>query len=384
LDRYAASRPIEKGGPVGPKSAAKAHYESVAAELREISRILYANPELGFEEHESSRLLAEFLGRNGLEVEYPAWGLDTSFEAVAGGSGPEVVICAEYDALPEVGHACGHNIIATAACGAGVALAPLAEELGIRVRVLGTPAGAFETAAAAMMIHPSPRDEVDSGFLAVAHLDVEFHGKETHAAFAPELGINALDAAVQAYVNISTLRQSLLATDRVHGVVTYGGGAPNVIPSFTSMSWYVRSAEKPRLDELTEKVLACFEAAALATGCKHEVKPRGHAYMNMVVDPVMADLFAANSEALGRVLGRRGDAPPAGGSTDMGNVSHLVPTIHPMISINSSPGVNHQREFAAHTITPDGDKAIDEGAVAMAWTIIDLAVGDRWADLGTP
>jgi amidohydrolase len=379
---------------VDPKSAAKAHYETVAPELREISRILYGNPELGYQEHESSRLLAELLGRQGLNVDYPAWGLETAFDAAAGTSGPEVVICAEYDALPEVGHACGHNIIATAACGAGIALAPLADELGLRIRVLGTPAeeiyggkvdlinaGAFQTAAAAMMIHPSPRDEVDSGFLAVAHIDVEFHGKETHAAFAPELGVNALDAAVQSYVNVSMLRQSLLSTDRVHGVITYGGGAPNVIPSFTSMSWYVRSAETTRLEELKAKVLACFEAAAIATGCTFEVKNRGHSYMNMIVNPIMADLFADNAADLGRTMQRRGHAPPSGGSTDMGNVSHVVPTIHPMISINSHPAVNHQREFAAHTITPDGDKAIEDGALAMAWTIIDLAVGNHWADL---
>ncbi len=378
------------------KSTAKAHYETVAGELRKMSRILHENPELGREEHGSSRLLAGFLARNGFKVEYPAWGLETSFDARVGNSGPEVVICAEYDALPEVGHACGHNIIAAAACGAGVALAPLADDLGIRVRILGTPAeeiyggkvdliiaGAFEGVAAAMMIHPSPRDEVDTGFLAVLHLDVEFHGKETHAAFAPQLGVNALDAAVQAYVNVSMLRQSLLPTDRVHGIISYGGGAPNVIPALTSMSWYIRSAEKPRLEELTEKVLACFEAAALATGCTHEVKHRGHPYMNMLVDPLLADLFAENAADLERVMGRRGDGPPEGGSTDMGNVSHLVPTIHPMLDIKSLPAVNHQREFAAHTITPEGDKVIEDGALAMAWTVIDLAVGDRWAELST-
>lgn len=376
-----------------PKSAAKAHYETVAEELREISRTLYDNPELGFEEHESSRTLAEFLRRNGLDVSHPAWGIDTAFDAHAG-RGPEIVICAEYDALPEVGHACGHNIIATAACGAGAALAPIADDLGIKVRVLGTPAeeiyggkvdliraGAFASADAAMMVHPSTRDEVDTGFLAVAHLDVEFRGKESHAAFAPHLGINALDAAVQAYVNISMLRQTLTATDRVHGTITYGGGAPNVIPSFTSMSWYVRAVDDAQLERLQERVLSCFEAAATATGCTHEVKERGHPYSNMVVNPVMADLFAANAAALGRDMQRRGDRPPQGGSTDMGNVSHLVPAIHPMIDIKSHPAVNHQRDFAAHTITADGEKAIDDGALAMAWTVIDLAVQDRWGEL---
>ena len=378
------------------KAAAKAHYQSVAAELRTISRVLHANPELGHNEFEASRLLADFLGRYGFEVEYPAWGLETAFDARVGGQGPEVVICAEYDALPEIGHACGHNIIATAACGAGVALAPLAEELGITVRVLGTPAeeafggkvdlinaGAFDGAAAAMMIHPSIRDEVDAGFLAVAHFDVQFHGKETHAAFAAHLGVNALDAAVQAYVNVSTLRQTLLNTDRVHGIITHGGAAPNITPAFTSMSWYVRSFDNERLDVLMAKVAACFEAASIATGCSYEIKQHGHTYRNMVVDSVLADLYAANSKAVGRPMPFTGDVAPRGGSTDMGNVSHVVPSIHPMLDINSLPAVNHQPEFAAHTITPDGDKAIDDGALAMAGTIIDLAQGDRWSELGS-
>lgn len=378
------------------KAAAKAHYQSVAAELRAISRVLHANPELGHNEFEASRLLADFLGRYGFEVEYPAWGLETAFDARVGGQGPEVVICAEYDALPEIGHACGHNIIATAACGAGVALAPLAEELGITVRVLGTPAeeafggkvdlinaGAFDGAAAAMMIHPSIRDEVDAGFLAVAHFDVQFHGKETHAAFAPHLGVNALDAAVQAYMNVSTLRQTLLNTDRVHGIITHGGAAPNITPAFTSMSWYVRSFDNERLDVLMTKVAACFEAASIATGCSYEIKQHGHTYRNMVVDSVLANLYAANSKAVGRPMPFTGDVAPRGGSTDMGNVSHVVPSIHPMLDINSLPAVNHQPEFAAHTITPDGDKAIDDGALAMAGTIIDLAQGDRWSELGS-
>ena len=186
--------------------------------------------------------------------------LATAFDAVTGAGGSEIVICAEYDALPEVGHACGHNLIAAAACGAGIALAPLADALGIRVRVLGTPAeetfggkvdlieaGAFAGAAAALMVHPATSDVVDPAVLAGAHLDVDFHGKESHAAFAPHLGINALDAAVQAYVNVSTLRQALMPTDKVHGVITYGGGAPNVVPALTQMAWYVRAATAQRL-----------------------------------------------------------------------------------------------------------------------------------------
>jgi amidohydrolase len=323
--------------------------------------------------------------------------LDTAFAARVGTEGPEVVICAEYDALPEVGHACGHNIIATAALGAGVALVDAANELGFRVRVQGTPAeeayggkvdlinnGAFEGASLSMMVHPSPTDVVDPAFLGVAHIDVEFHGKESHAAFAPQLGINALDAAVQAYVNVSTLRQALYPTDKVHGVIEYGGGAPNVIPAYTKMAWYVRAGTKARLEELYDKVVACFAGAAKATGCTYEVTKRGHTYVDLISDPLLVDLYRNNSESLGRPMGRGADKDPgAAGSTDMGNVSHEVPSIHPMIGIDCDPWVNHQKEFAAATILPPGDAAIRDGALAMAHSVIDIAAGNRWGDLRT-
>lgn len=382
---------------MGRKEVARDRFNSVAAELQEISHWMYHNPEIAFEEHNTSARLVEFLGANGFDVEYPAFGMETAFAARAGTEGPEVVICAEYDALPEVGHACGHNIIATAALGAGVALLEAANELGFRVRVQGTPAeeayggkvdlinnGAFEGADLSMMIHPAPADVVDPAFLGVAHIDVEFHGKESHAAFAPQLSTNALDAAVQAYVNISTLRQAMYSTDKVHGVITYGGGAPNVIPAFTSMAWYVRAGTKDRLEELYGKVVACFEAAAIATGCTFEVKKLGHTYTDLISDPLMVELYQSNSTALGRPMGRGADSDPgASGSTDMGNVSHEVPSIHPMIDIKCLPAVNHQKEFAAATIEPAGDAAIRDGALAMAWTIIDIAAGNRWNELRT-
>jgi amidohydrolase len=380
---------------VDPKQRTADRFGTVESELREISRWLYENPELSNEEQASSARLVEFLRAQGMDVEYPAWGLETAFDARAGSAGPEVVICAEYDALPEVGHACGHNIIAASACGAGVALADVAEELGSSVRVLGTPAeeahggkvdlieaGAFATTTAAMMVHPSPEDTVDPEFLAVAHLEVEFHGKEAHAAFAPQVSINALDAAVQAYNAISMLRQTLYPTDKVHGTISYGGGAPNVIPSFTAMGFYVRAATLERLAELQAKVEACFEAGALATGCTFSVRPAGHTYTEMVNNPVMVELFAANAEAMGRTMGRlRNPGSGVSGSTDMANVSKIVPTIHPMLGINSLPAVNHQRDFAAHTVSPDGERAIRDGALAMAWTVVDLATGDRWDEL---
>ncbi|GMQ86065.1 MAG: M20 family metallopeptidase [Acidimicrobiia bacterium] len=377
------------------KDVASQAFDDVEEELQGISRWMYEHPETAFEEHETSAKVVAFLAGNGFDVEYPAYGLDTAFAARIGSSGPEVVICCELDALPEVGHACGHNIIATAAAGAGAALVPLADELGIRVTVLGTPAeemhggkvdlinaGAFSDAAASIMVHPSNDDVADRQFLAINHISVDFYGKASHASSEPQLGINALDAAVQAYVNVSTLRQSLYPTDKTHGVITYGGGAPNVIPEHTSLAWYVRALTKERLDEVYAKVVACFDAAALATGCRVEIKPIGHPYTDIVPNRVMAELYVANSDALGRPMLRGTDFDPAmAGSTDMGNVSYEVPSLHPMLSIHAEPATNHQREFAAHTLTPDGEAAIRDGALGMAWTIIDLAQGDRWGEL---
>jgi len=380
---------------VSAKETAAETFDGVEHELRDLSRWMYEHPETAFEERQTSAKLVEFLEGNGFAVEYPAYGLDTAFAARVGASGPEVIICCELDALPEVGHACGHNIIATSAAGAGVALAPLADELGIRVTVLGTPAeemyggkvdlinaGAWSDAAASIMVHPSNNDVADREFLAIAHITVEFHGKASHASSEPQLGINALDAAVQAYVNVSTLRQSLYPTDKTHGTITYGGGAPNVIPEYTKMAWYVRALTKERLDEVYAKVVACFDAAAIATGCRVEINEIGHPYTDIVPNPVIADLYVANSEALGRPMLRGTDFDPSGsGSTDMGNVSYEVPSLHPMLSIHAEPATNHQREFAAHTLTPHGEAAIRDGALGMAWTIIDLAEKDLWGEL---
>ena len=375
------------------KQQAEARLADIEPELVELSRWMYDNPEIAMEEHEASARIAAMLGSHGLDVEYPAYGMETAFVARAGSDGPEVIICAEYDALPKVGHACGHNIIATSAIGAGVSLAGLAEDLGVRVTVLGTPAeeghggkvdlinaGAFAGASAAMMVHPAPVDELVPNILAVVHVDIDFHGKDSHAAFAPQLGRNALDAFVQAYVNISTLRQHILPTDRIHGIITHGGDAPNIVPSHTASSWYVRSQTKEQLDELVERVMNCFAAAATATGCTWESKPMGNSTSDMVTSQVMAELFATNSAAIGRPMPTDDDRPP-GGSTDMGNVSHVVPTIHPMLAIDCGDSVNHQPEFAAATVTPSGEKAIHDGALAMAWTIVDLATNDRWSEL---
>jgi amidohydrolase len=380
------------------KQRALTAFEGVEGELKSISRWMYDHPELAFAEFASSRRLVEFLSGHGFTVEYPAYGLDTAFAARVGKGGPEVIVCAEYDALPGVGHACGHNIIATAALGAGMAVAGLADELGFRLTVLGTPAeearggkvdlinaGAFTGAAVAMMIHPSPESVVDPVALAIKHLAVTFRGKDAHAAAAPWEGINALDAFVQLYVNVSTFRQQMLPTDKLHGIVTHGGDAPNIIPSRVESEWYVRALTKDRLAYMLDRFTAMGEAAARATGCTVAFAQSGHEYEDIVTEPLLADLFSANCTALGRAMGRAKDRPAStAGSTDMGNVSHVVPAIHPMIGMDTKGAVNHQPEFAAHTITPDGEKAMRDGALAMAWTILDVAVGKRWGELRRP
>lgn len=373
------------------KERATQAFEEVEPELRDLSLWLYENPELAYQEFESSRRLAEFLGRNGFHVEFPAYGIDTAFEATAGSSGPRVVVCAEYDALPEVGHACGHNIIATSSAGAGVALAGLVDELGIRVTVLGTPAeeggggkiallegGAFTDAAASMLIHPSPIDVVDPKLLAIQGFSATFHGKEAHASAAPERGMNALDAFVLAYNNISTLRQQLGPGDRVHGFIEEGGVAANIIPALTRSSWLVRATTADELERLKDRVIACFESAATATGCRLELEWDGPSYSNLVTNSLMAGIFVANSVALGRNMPTTGELGRSdSASSDMGNVSYVVPSIHPSIAIETD-SVNHQPEFAAATITPSGELALRDGALAMAHTIIDMAARDLW------
>lgn len=377
------------------KELARSRLAEIEGELTALSRELYDHPETALAEHESAARVAEALAAGGLRVERGVSGLPTAFAAHAGTRGPRVILCAEYDALPGVGHACGHNIIAAAAVGAGRLLAPFADELGFRVTVLGTPAeerhggkvdlleaGAFEDAAAVLMVHPAVGDVVDPHMIAVSHLEVTYRGKAAHAASHPQLGVNALDAFVQAYVSISTLRQQLSPTDKVHGIITEGGDAPNIIPARTRSSWYVRATTRDRLDDLVPRIRACFEAAAIATGCEVEIAPAGNTYDELVSHPLLADLFAESSAALGRPMHRGRETDPAGAvSSDIGNVSRVVPTIHPMLDIGSYPAVNHQPEFAAHTITPDGERAIRDGALAMAWTVLDLAERDLWGRL---
>jgi amidohydrolase len=370
------------------KTAARTRFDAVRPAIIDLSHRIHAHPELGFEEERASTWLAEMFTDTGFTVTSGICDLPTAFVAHAGSGPLHLAICAEYDCLPGIGHACGHNLIAAMAAGASIALAPLADELGVSIRVIGTPAeelggggkilllerGAFAGAHAAMMVHPSPLDNVTPLMLANAHFHVRYTGKEAHASAYPELGINAADALTVAQVAIGLLRQHMRPTDRVHGIVTKGGEAPNIIPAETTARYVVRARALDDLDEIHAKVLRCFEAGALATGAQLEIFGSRPPYAQVRHDPAIAALYRRNAEALGRVFA---DSPEAqqrsGGSTDMGNISLALPSIHPMIGINSLPAVNHQPEFTAHCVTAAADQAIVDGALAMAWTAIDIA-----------
>jgi amidohydrolase len=365
---------------------ARRRIEADADALVALSHELHAHPELAYQEVNSCALVAGALAAGGLAVERGAYGLPTALRATAGDSGPHLVLCAEYDALPGIGHACGHNIIAASAVGAGLALAEQAGELGIRVTVLGTPAeergggkvdliraGAFEAVDLAMMVHPGPIEVIELPTLAWATLEVTYHGKASHASMAPELGVNALDALTISYAAIAALRQHIGRSERLHGIITHGGDAPNVVPAAAAASYYIRAADAGALQVLKGRALRCFEAGALATGCELEARWAANDYEEVRTNPTMAAAYAASLERLGRRPRPRAEVEGQAASTDMGNVSHRVPSIHPMMSIDSLPAVNHQAGFAAAAAAPAGDRAVVDAAEALAWTAIELA-----------
>lgn len=370
------------------KTAARERFMDLQPAVLDLSHRIHAHPELGFEEEHASTWLAEILTDNGFRVRKGVYDLPTAFVAEAGHGPLVLALCAEYDCLPGIGHACGHNLIAAMAVGAGVAAAQVADELGLTIRIIGTPAeelggggkimllerGAFNGAHAAMMAHPSPTDNVTPLMLANNHFGVRYTGKEAHASAYPELGVNAADALTVAQVAIGLLRQHIRATDRVHGIVTKGGEAPNIVPALTTARYIVRARNLGELEDIRAKVMRCFEAGALATGTQLEIVGSRPPYAQVQHDPAIAALYRRNAETLGRQFPPVGEAPQrSGGSTDMGNVSLALPSIHPMIGIQSLPAVNHQPEFTAHCITPAADQAIVDGALALAWTAIDLA-----------
>lgn len=380
-----------------PKAAARSAVERHHRALVDLSHRVHAHNELKWEEERSSAAVAEALAERGFATRAGICDLPTAFEARAGSGPLEVVVCAEYDALPGIGHACGHNVIAAMAVGAGVALAEVADDIGITVRVMGTPAeeggagkivmlgaGAFSGAHLAVMAHPAPYDVACPPMIAAQQFAVRYQGKEAHASAYPEFGVNAADALTVAQVALALLRQHTEAGQQVHGIVTHGGDAPNIVPARTEAEYMVRGRTLESFGAMYGKVMRCFEAGALAAGATLDVVTRHVPYAEVSHDAEVAACYRRNAEALGRVFPAIERRP--GGSTDMGNVSAVIPAIHPLIGIDSLPAVNHQPEFSAHAVRPAADAAIADGAAALAWTVIDCATDPavRTRLLGAP
>jgi len=356
--------------------------------LVDVSHQIHAHPELCYEEHFAHDLLASVLEGEGLTVTREARGIGTAFEARVGSAGPTIAVLCEYDALPGVGHACGHNVIAAAGLGAGLAAASLAEELGGRLVVLGTPAeegggakvhlidrGAFEGVDAAMMVHPAEADLTAMNVIAVQQADITYHGEAAHAAAFPHKGRNALDACILGYMNVAALRQHIGGGERIHGIISSGGDKPNIVPHLVRAEWMVRSPTVARLERLKERFVACLEGGAQAAGCDLEITWKDPMYSDMIDNRVIVERYRANAEALGREVHEPDPELRVVGSTDMGNVSYVLPSIHPMIQVAPLGVPIHTPAFAGYAGGAEGDRAVIDGAKALAWTIADL-----WSD----
>ena len=366
------------------KTAACNLIDKNAEVLISVSHEIHDHPEQNYEEVFASELLTRTANGLGVPVELGAFDCATGFSGDVG-TGPTVCIMSEYDALPDIGHGCGHNVIAAAGLGAAIALASIAKNSGGRVRYMGTPAeeggggkilmarnGALSGVDLAMMVHPADADLATIDAIALQQLLVEYSGQESHAAAAPHMGRNALDAAVLGYMAVATLRQHIMPTERVHGIFLKSGEKPNIVPSEASTEWYVRSDNVSSLATLKPRVLAALESGAHACGCSVSHEWIGAAYADMVTNNTMGTMYAHNALRLGRtVTDPRNGGHRVVGSTDMGNVSHLVPSIHPMIASAPSGTSIHTKQFAQFARSPMADIAVLDGAKAMAMTAID-------------
>lgn len=365
-----------------------------AGQLLALSHDIHAAPELAFAEHRSAARVADLVEAEGFDVERGVAGLDTAFTASYGSGDLVVGLCAEYDALPEIGHACGHNIIAASSTGAALALREVADRLGITVKLIGTPAeesgggkvlllerGVFDDVAMAMMVHPAPEETCASPSLAITDLEVRYTGKAAHAASAPHRGRNAADALTVAQVAVGLLRQHLEPKQMLHGIVTRGGAAPNIVPAETAALYYLRAADVESLRQLETRVLGCFQAGAVATGCDHLVTHLSPTYSELVPDPWLAASYRTAVTGLGRSpQSPEEERDRQAGSTDMGNLTRALPAIHPTIAIDCGDAVNHQPEFAAACVTTAADRAVCDGALALALTAAAAATDDAQRD----
>ncbi|MEX2236498.1 MAG: M20 family metallopeptidase [Dehalococcoidia bacterium] len=365
------------------KKRAASAVEGERKRLVETSLAIHEDNELGFKEVRSSARLADLLKDWGFRVEKPAYGMETAFRAEWGEGPLTIAYFCEYDALPQIGHACGHNLIATCGAAGALGLKSALDPSAVRIIVFGSPAeeggsgkvkmitgGCLEGVDVALMAHPSAVDIDTPTMFGVARLDVDYRGKSAHASAAPEAGVNALDAFMIGYQAVAALRQHIRRDARIHGIITEGGAAPNIVPEHTAGRFYVRALHPGYLEELKERVLNCFRAGGLATGCEFT-----YVWADDSCDPVrsnklLAGIYRENAEALGRnFIDRARDI--SGGSTDMGNVSQLVPSIHPMFGIGGS-AMNHTPEFTAEAAAPQAQEAMIAVGKALAMTGIDL------------
>ncbi|MDQ6595296.1 M20 family metallopeptidase [Bacillus salipaludis] len=369
------------------KDQLKKELEFLQHRLWEISDHLYHHPELGDQEFESMELLVGFLEEHGFTVEKGIVGRPTAFKAVYDSkkAGPSIAYLSEYDALPGVGHGCGHNMIGTMSAGAGVLLSKVVDEIGGRIVVLGTPAeetngakvpmaeqGIFADIDAAMILHPADESYESGGSLAMDAIQFDFRGKSSHAAASPEKGINALDAVLQLFNGINALRQHVTSDVRIHGIIKEGGVAANIVPDKAVAQFYVRAGNRSYLNEVVEKVKNIANGAALMTGAEVQIDNYELSYDNMVTNQTLSGLFTKNLFSAGIKEVKK--AKESYGSIDMGNVSHVVPAIHPYIGLDSPGLVAHTTEFADTTITDNSHRILASGVLALAYTGFDLII----------
>ena len=353
-------------------------------QFNELSLKIHANPELAFQEVKAVAWLTEYLKENGFSVESGICGLKTAFRGSYGRGKPVIAILAEYDALPKLGHACGHNLIAVSAVAAGVASKLAVDQFGGNILVIGTPGeelyggkvimvnrGAFDGVDVAMMVHPGVLNTATTQFLACQTLEVEFFGRAAHAAARPEKGINALEAMLQSFAAINSLRQHIKDKARIHGIITDGGEAANIVPAHSAGNFVVRAEDDSYLDELKERVINCFTGAATASGARLEYRWGEVRYASLRSNLTLARLFRRNLQSLGRKVHLL-DPSNSFGSSDMGNVGQLVPSIHPSVAIAPVEALVHSPQFASAAASEVGLCGLLDAGKALAMTVVDL------------
>lgn len=370
-----------------PKKRLSAEVETLAGDLYAVSEFLYKNPEIGYQEFKACEFLSQFLEKQGFEVVRGVGGVKTAFLARPSGrpkNRPAIAFLAEYDALPGVGHGCGHNLIAAASLGAGAALSRLIDGLPGSLAVVGTPAeeggggkillaeaGVFSEMDMAMMCHPSRLNRPGEEMLGRVKFKVEFFGKAAHASVSPDRGINALDAMVAAYNHISALRQALRPDARIHGIITHGGDAPNIIPQYTAGLFYIRAATRSYREELFKRVEQCIEGAAMATGATYKIEVGQPTFDPLKRNPPLEEAVRTNMEALSISIdpddGRRG-------SSDIGNLSYYLPAIHPTLAIVEPEVPGHSEAFREAAVSPRGREALLKAAKVLALTGYDFLI----------